>query len=41
MCRDAIGACLHRKMGGAERIGMTAPARVADGGHVVDVHTQT
>ena len=37
---DAVGAGLHRQMGGAQRIGMAPAAGVADGGHVVDVDAE-
>ena len=37
---DAVGAGLHGEVGGAQRIGMAAAARVADGGHVVDVDAE-
>ena len=37
---DAVGAGLDGKVGGAQRIGMPAAARVADGGDVVDVDAQ-
>ena len=37
---DAVGARLHGQVGGAQRIGMPAAARVADGGDVVDVDAQ-
>ena len=37
---DAVGAGLDGQMRGAQRIGMPAAARVADGGHVVDVDAE-
>ena len=37
---DAIGAGLDGQMGGAQRIGMAATARVADGGDVIDVDAE-
>ena len=37
---DAVGAGLQREMRGAQRVGMASAARVADGGHVIDVHAQ-
>ncbi len=37
---DAVGAGLDGQVRGAQRIGMPAAARVADGGDVVDVHAQ-
>jgi hypothetical protein len=38
--RDAVGASLDGQMGGTRGIGMTAAARVADGGNVIDVDAQ-
>ena len=37
---DAVGAGLDREVRGAQRIGMAAAARVADGGDVVDVDAE-
>ena len=34
---DAIGAGCNRQLGGADRVGMTAAARVTDSRNVVDV----
>ena len=38
---DAIGTSLDCEVGGAQRIGMTPSARVADGCNVIDVDTET
>ena len=38
--RDAVGAGLDGQMRGTQRVGMPAAARVADGGHVVDVDAE-
>ena len=37
---DAVGAGLDGQVGGPHRIGMAAAARVADGGHVIDVDAE-
>jgi len=41
MCGDAVGSRRNRQLRRAHRIRMAAPARVADGGDVVDVDAET